>query len=65
MRLKWIRDGMYDADEVSLLKACGRGAWALAQIRTIAADWHRWTEDSNAIDAIHVKLAKELDAHCN
>jgi hypothetical protein len=64
MRLKWIRDGMYDADEVSLLKACGRGAWALAQIRTIAADWHRWTEDSNAIDAIHVKLAKELDAHC-
>jgi hypothetical protein len=56
---------MYDADEVSLLKACGRGAWALAQIRTIAADWHRWTEDSNAIDAIHLKLAKELDAHCN
>ena len=65
MRLKWIRDGMYDADEVSLLKACGRGAWALAQTRTVATDWHRWSEDSNAIDAIHFKLAKELDAHCN
>lgn len=64
MRLKWIRDGMYDADEVSLLKACGRGNWALAETRTIAADWHRWTEDSNAIDAIHLKLARELDGHC-
>jgi Domain of unknown function (DUF4091) len=65
MRLKWIRDGMYDADEVALLKTCGRGTWALAQIRTIAANWHRYTTNSNTIDAIHKKLAKELDAHCS
>jgi Domain of unknown function (DUF4091) len=64
MRLKWIRDGMYDADEVALLKACGRGTWALAQIRTIAAGWHGYTTDSSAIDAVHLKLAKELDTHC-
>ena len=65
MRLKWIRDGMYDADEVALLKACGRGAWALAQTRTVAANWHRWSENPKAIDAVHLKLAKELDAHCS
>jgi hypothetical protein len=64
MRLKWIRDGMYDADEVELLKACGRGGWALAQIRAIAADWHHWTEHSTAIDAVHLKLARELDRGC-
>jgi hypothetical protein len=64
MRLKWIRDGMYDADEVALLKACGRGAWALAQVRTIAKDWHTWTLDAARIDAMHLKLAKEIDGNC-
>jgi Domain of unknown function (DUF4091) len=64
MRLKWIRDGMYDADEVAALKACGRGAWALSQIQSIAADWHHYTLSSTAIDAVHLRLAKELDAHC-
>jgi Domain of unknown function (DUF4091) len=62
MRLKWIRDGMYDADEVSLLKACGRGAWALAQARSVGGDWHHWTEDTGAIEAVHFRLAKALDS---
>jgi hypothetical protein len=64
MRLKWIRDGMYDADEVALLASCGLGRWALQQTRTIARDFHHWTENPNAIAAVHRRLAKRLDSSC-
>ena len=64
MRLKWIRDGMYDADAVSLLKACGLSAWAHAQTQAIAADFHHWTDDANAIATVSRRLLQRLDASC-
>jgi hypothetical protein len=64
MRLKWIRDGMYDADDVALLERCGLGRWAHAQTRTIAADFHSWTYDPNAIERVRERLGERLDADC-
>jgi hypothetical protein len=64
MRLKWIRDGMYDADEVALLERCGLGTWAHAQTRSIAADFHHWTYDPDAIERVRERLASRLDSDC-
>jgi hypothetical protein len=64
MRLKWIRDGMYDADEVALLEHCGLGDWAHAQTRTIAADFHHWTYDADAIERVRERLGEKLDEDC-
>jgi hypothetical protein len=64
MRLKWIRDGMYDADEVALLERCGLGDWAHAQTRTIAAGFHDWTYDAGAIERVRERLGERLDADC-
>jgi hypothetical protein len=64
MRLKWIRDGMYDADEVALLQRCGLGGWAHAQTKTIAHDFHRWTYDPDAIERVRERLALRLDSDC-
>jgi len=64
MRLKWIRDGMYDADEVALLEHCGLGDWAHAQTRTIAANFHDWTYDPDAIEAVRERLGDRLSANC-
>jgi hypothetical protein len=64
LRLKWIRDGMYDADEVALLETCGLGAWAHAQTRTIAAGFHDWTYDPDAIERVRERLGERLDADC-
>lgn len=64
MRLKWIRDGMYDADEVALLERCGLGAWAHAQTSSIAADFHHWTYDPGAIERVRERLASRLASDC-
>lgn len=64
MRLKWIRDGMYDADEVALLERCGLGGWAHAQTKMIADDFRRWTYDPGAIERVRQRLALRLDADC-
>lgn len=64
MRLKWIRDGMYDADEVALLERCGLGEWAHAQTKTIADDFHRWSYDPDAIEHVRERLALRLDSDC-
>lgn len=65
MRLKWIRDGMYDADEVALLERCGLGDWAHAQTRSIAADFYRWTYDPEAIERVRERLGARLDLACH
>jgi hypothetical protein len=64
MRLKWIRDGMYEADEASLLERCGLGEWAHAQTKTIAEDFHRWTYDPDAVERVRERLAQRLDSDC-
>lgn len=65
MRLKWIRDGMYDADEVALLERCGLAEWAHTQTRSIAADFHRWTYDADAIERVGERLGLRLDSDCH
>lgn len=64
MRLKWIRDGMYVADEVTLLERCGLGEWAHAQTKAIADNFHRWTYDVDAFARLRERLALRLDDDC-
>lgn len=65
MRLKWIRDGMYDADEVTMLEACGQRDWTLRLTRGIAEDFHHWTGDPKAIERVRHALSARLDSSCS
>ncbi len=40
------------------------GDWAHAQTRGIAADFHDWTDDPNAIERVREQLAARLDSDC-
>jgi hypothetical protein len=62
MRLKWLRDGVEDYDYYALLDKAGKGAWALAQIATVAPDWSGWTRDPSSLSATRQALGEALDA---
>jgi hypothetical protein len=61
LRLKWLREGIEDFEYVEILKAKGRGDWALATIRTVARDWKNWTSDPVQIEAVRRQLGEEID----
>jgi Domain of unknown function (DUF4091) len=61
MRLKWIRDGVDDFEYVQILKGMGQGSWALQQAATVRQDWHTWTRDPSAIEAIRITLGNKID----
>jgi hypothetical protein len=59
--LKWLREGIEDFEYVEILKAKGRGDWALGTIRTVARDWKNWTSDPVRIEAARRQLGEEID----
>jgi hypothetical protein len=61
MRLKWIRDGVEDYEYVALLKAAGKGAWALQVAQGVGPNWTNWTRDPNALESARQQLGQELD----
>lgn len=61
MRLKWIREGINDFEYIQILKARGRGTWALQQARTIGQDWHNWTRDYTQVEAVRISLGNAIE----
>jgi hypothetical protein len=61
IRLKQLRDGVEDYEYVELLKKRNAGAWALEQVRTIAAGWKDWTKDPDALSRTREQLGRKLD----
>ena len=61
MRLKWIRDGVEDYEYVALLKAAGKGSWALQVAQGVGPNWTNWTRDPNALESARQQLGQELD----
>ena len=61
MRLKWIRKGIEDYEYVEILKRLHRGDWALALIKTVAADWAQWSQDPMAVESVRRQLGAEID----
>lgn len=62
MRLKFIRDGVYDYDYIELLKEKGYGEWALQTARSIGADFRHWTKDAARLEAIRIMLAGKIES---
>jgi len=61
IRLKWIRKSVEDFEYVEILKKLNRGDWALALLKTIAADWAHWSQDPEAIESVRHQLGAEID----
>ena len=61
MRLKWIRKSIEDYEYVEILKKLGRGDWALALVKKVAADWAHWAQDAEAVEAVRRQLGAEID----
>ncbi len=61
IRLKWIRDGVEDYEYVALLKAAGKGSWALQVAQGVGPNWTNWTRDPNALESARQQLGQELD----
>lgn len=61
IRLKWLREGVEDYEYVALLKAAGRGDWAMEVARGVAADWSHWTKDPAALERARQTLGEALD----
>ena len=61
MRLKWLRDGTDDYEYIELLKAQGRGEWALATARQAGSDWRTWTRSADFLESVRYQLGSELD----
>jgi hypothetical protein len=61
MRLKWIRKAIEDYEYVEILKTLHRGDWALGLVRTVAADWAHWSQDSSAVEMVRRQLGEEIN----
>jgi hypothetical protein len=61
MRLKWIRKSVEDFEYVEILKKLHRGDWALALVKTVAADWAHWSQDPDAVESVRRQLGAEIE----
>jgi hypothetical protein len=61
IRLKWIRKSVEDFEYVEILKKLNRGDWALALLKTVAADWAHWSQDPEAVESVRHQLGAEID----
>ncbi|NIK78687.1 hypothetical protein FHS15_003833 [Paenibacillus castaneae] len=60
LRLKVIRDGIYDYDYIEMLKEAGYGEWALEISKGIATDFESWNQSPEALEAARIKLGNKL-----
>ena len=60
MRMKWIRDGVEDYEYIEMLKNLGEAEFALKISRSIGANWHNWTKDSENLLAARLELGNKI-----
>jgi hypothetical protein len=61
MRLKQIRDGIYDFEYIEMLKQKGLGPFALGIAASVGKDWHTWTHDAGQLQQARNALGIALD----
>jgi glycosyl hydrolase family 123 len=61
MRLKYLRDGIQDYEYVQLLRNKNQASFINSVIRPIAANWHNWTRDESALEAVRLQSGEQLD----
>ena len=61
MRLKYLRDGIQDYEYVELLKKNNQVSFINSIIKPIAANWHTWTQDESALEAVRLQSGEQLD----
>jgi hypothetical protein len=60
IRLKRIRDGIDDYDYIAMLKKLGEEDWALNMSRSIARNWHKWTQNPEELEQVRVQLGDRI-----
>jgi hypothetical protein len=60
MRLKAFREGSDDFEYVQMLKDRGDGEWAMGLVRTVARDFHVWSQDLSALMAVRDQLGDRI-----
>lgn len=49
VRMKWFREGSEDYEYIQMLKNLGESQFALNTVRTVATDFHIWSQDKNVL----------------
>lgn len=62
IRLKAMRDGVYDYDYVQMLKDEGYSAQAAMIVSSVATDYKNWTKDNDTLLRARKEMGKLLDA---
>jgi hypothetical protein len=62
IRMNWLRDGVDDFDLLAMLAPRGQTDWARQTIAPVALDWHTWSRDPAAIEAVRRQLAAKLQS---
>jgi hypothetical protein len=60
IRLKRIRDGIEDYEYIAILKRLGEEKWALKMSRSIARNWHKWTQNPQELEQVRVQLGNRI-----
>ena len=60
MRLKWIRKGIEDYEYIELLKRAGHGELAIELSKSVAKDFHTWSQDPAVYEKVRHEIADIL-----
>jgi hypothetical protein len=60
MRMKWFREGSEDYEYIQILRDLGQGQFALDTTRTVATDFHSWSQDKDVLYAARRLLGEAI-----
>jgi len=60
VRMKWFREGSEDYEYIQILKDLGQEQFALNTTRTVAVDFHTWTQDKDVLYAARKLLGEKI-----
>ncbi len=60
VRMKWFREGSEDYEYIQILKDLGQEQIAIDITRTVAVDFHTWTQDKDVLYAARKLLGDKI-----
>ena len=60
VRMKWFREGSEDYEYIQILKELGQEEFALNTTRTVAVDFHTWSQDKDVLYAARKLLGERI-----
>ena len=60
VRMKWFREGSEDYEYIQILKDLGQEQFALSTARTVAVDFHTWSQDKDVLYAARKLLGEKI-----